>query len=1148
MGVYRDLLLSTGGGVIGTSQKDVQNNSATIAIGLGGTGVACLRNLKRQIYDRVQPDKPDETIPTYNKIRFLAVDSDKNSLKADEKINSLNESTEFFKLSTTSLSELLKNAETTFNGPEYKWLKTANVEKGIKGIKILSAKAGAGGVRQVGRLLMMQKSADFVEKLQRLISSAIEGTKSSDSDVNIHVFTGMGGGTGSGIFLDTCYLIREAVRRAAPQGEVAIFGYFFLPDVNLSIPEVQKSKIISDFIQANGFAAMKELDYCMNFEDNGGSWNQQYQGFHIGPDQEPPVDIAHLISAQIGSGEGNGFDYAMNVVSDFVMQFVIQNEITMESHISNYRQYMTGIPKQHGANNNYCLLGASNAIVPIKEITTYLASKFFDGMSKIGGDIPSDDEIDVFAKNIGLKYEQLKKELLAGTSYQIPDFQFDYKLFLSMPSVSVTKTLPATILSPIENFQEKMVGTLTKNMEGLTTPWSWEMIHGQKESTSKVCQVYEKLAMMVSDASKGPQYAAVVLNGSARKNLVTHLRGELSQINEERENCQKNIDLRFNEMAVAQDHFLNPGMFEKISRKKLFEKFMASVRNYYTDLGHITMLDKMEEMVNTMIPQFETLEKDCFAVYAQVIQDLISTFELNYKTLNNAMTEKVISDPFIISLMSIKDLKHSLDGTIKEMNLENEKSAFHSNLFANEDIWKDKEEKTISKAVSDYLLYKFNDYTRRNIDYYLQTLFNTDKVEVLADRTEKDILENLVKKAKPLFKWGTTSGKTGAKFGYCSIPQISTILQTATGLLVSQDEFKTLRPIKSGLSERISLLQCVCGASMVDYAGVTTCGAIYKQDQTIGKHLYEKAENDERDWRTLFNLVPYSANNQREDKLIDQAKLYDEAVNQNIIRQRPEVESEYQLVIMPNNDEFLENVEDVLKRRNKEELIEAKKELQEIVENMEPVRLIAIKNDGMAGYEDQVRKDYVLASAENMKIVTQELEKKQKLKDAEEKIDQVIKEIAHQEEVEATKLKTYKDNRQIYFDALMTGVITFKGKTKLLYTKVDEFGLSEEMEMSISSMQPFGSIAPIYQGFKTFSELSEEERQAAADMSNSRKDNVAPEITEAIAQLQKMFTSEFVGAMQAGCKAQQPEEEENLKAFLRDFLTGLKVFASMYGE
>ena len=66
MGVYRDLLLSTGGGVIGTSQKDAQNNSATIAIGLGGTGVACLRNLKRQIYDRVQPDKPDETIPTYN--------------------------------------------------------------------------------------------------------------------------------------------------------------------------------------------------------------------------------------------------------------------------------------------------------------------------------------------------------------------------------------------------------------------------------------------------------------------------------------------------------------------------------------------------------------------------------------------------------------------------------------------------------------------------------------------------------------------------------------------------------------------------------------------------------------------------------------------------------------------------------------------------------------------------------------------------------------------------------------------------------------------------------------------------------------------------------------------------------------------------
>lgn len=1151
MGVYRDLLLSTGGGVIGTSQKDAQNNSATIAIGLGGTGVACLRNLKRQIYDRVQPDNLDAAIPTYNKIKFLAVDTDESSLEADGKINSLNKDTEFYDLSVNGIAGLLKKAEQVFNGPEYEWLKTA--KEGEQGIEILDARAGAGGVRQVGRLLLMQKSADFVQKLQGLIKSAIGATGVQNSDVNIHIFTGMGGGTGSGTFLDTCYLVRKAIENVAPQGGISTFGYFFLPDVNLSIPSVGENPAISKYVQINGFAAMKELDYCMHFQDNGGSWDQQYQGFHVGPDKEAPVDIAHLISAQVGSGQ-NGFDYAMNVVSDFVMQFIIENQITMNSHIANYRAYMAGALKQHGANNNYCLLGASNAIVPIKEVTTYLSSELFDGMSKIGGGIPSDQDIEKFVQNVGLRYDQLKKELLYGTSFQCPNFEFDYKLFLNMTPCRNTGELPAAIVDPFRNYKEKMIGVLTKNMEGLTTPWSWDMIHGELPSTSKVCKVYEQLSMMVSDPSEGPYYAAVVLNGSARKNLVAHLKGHLSQINEEKEHCLMDQDLRWREVATAQETFLNPGIIQKaFSRKSLFNEFMARVANYYTDKCHIELLDIMTQMINKMISQFENLGTDCFDVYAEVVKNLVNTFKENFKTLNNAITTEAISDPFIMPLMTIRDLKDSLDQTVETMNLENEKSAFHANLFAMENIWKNKDEKQISKAVSDYLIRKFNGYAEKTIDQYLHMRFKVpedekDQVGRLVNDTENEILKPLVNMAQPLFNPTRENINTGAKFGYCSIPVISSILQAAATNLMQQAQFRTLRTIQSGLSDRISVLRCVCGASMVDYAGVATYGELYKNDVSVGKHIYEKTEKDARDWRTLFNLVPYSADNQRKDELENQAKLYDEAVNQKIIRQRPEVASEYQLVIMSNNNEFLQNIGDVLKRQNQEELIEIKKELQGIKANMKPVRLISIKNDGMAGYEDQVRKDYVLASAENMKIVTQELEKNQKLKEAEEKIDQALAEITHQAEIEATKLKTYKDNRQIYFDALMTGVITFKGKMKLLYTKVDEFGLSEEMEMSIPSMHPFGSIAPIYQGFKTFSELSEEERQAAADMSNSRKDNVAPEIAEAIAQLRKMFTAEFVGVMQAGCKTQQPEEEENLKAFLRDFLTGLKVFASMYGE
>lgn len=43
--MFSQLLLSTGGGIISNTQKDVQEKCVTLAIGLGGTGVDCLRNL-----------------------------------------------------------------------------------------------------------------------------------------------------------------------------------------------------------------------------------------------------------------------------------------------------------------------------------------------------------------------------------------------------------------------------------------------------------------------------------------------------------------------------------------------------------------------------------------------------------------------------------------------------------------------------------------------------------------------------------------------------------------------------------------------------------------------------------------------------------------------------------------------------------------------------------------------------------------------------------------------------------------------------------------------------------------------------------------------------------------------------------------------
>ena len=80
MAIYKQLSIASGGGIISTSQQAEQvENTATVLIGLGGTGMDCLRTIKTQIYSRLKPDDPNAVNKTYKHIRFLGVDTDESS-------------------------------------------------------------------------------------------------------------------------------------------------------------------------------------------------------------------------------------------------------------------------------------------------------------------------------------------------------------------------------------------------------------------------------------------------------------------------------------------------------------------------------------------------------------------------------------------------------------------------------------------------------------------------------------------------------------------------------------------------------------------------------------------------------------------------------------------------------------------------------------------------------------------------------------------------------------------------------------------------------------------------------------------------------------------------------------------------------------
>ena len=248
-------------------------------------------------------------------------------------------------------------------------------------------------------------------------------------------------------------------------------------------------------------------------------------------------------------------------------------------------------------------------------------------------------------------------------------------------------------------------------------------------------------------------------------------------------------------------------------------------------------------------------------------------------------------------------------------------------------------------------------------------------------------------------------------------------------------------------------------------------------------------------------MIPFSIvnENNRTEKMNADSQIYEEAVVEGIIRQKPGTASEYQVVVMPENDQIIQYVKSAYDSKNQKKCEDAKKKLEGFMEKMEPVRYISVPNDGMQGHEATVRKDHVMASQEVMNILTEEIEKKKNLKQAEQNIQIIL----------AGTNDTRKKKQQ-YFDALMTGVIVCKGRVKVLYQKEEGFGLVEEIVLSEPSMKPFGSFAPVYQAFQTFSNMDQEDYEAIVKTSEERKDNIAPELKDACEQLKEVFTPDYV--------------------------------------
>lgn len=123
----------------------------------------------------------------------------------------------FFVLPIETIGKLLRDTPVLNQREELTWLEHERIDN-----PLFYDFIGTRGIRQVGRLMMMDRSRDFMNKGEQEINIARKGL--SDPIINIYIVSGLTGGTGSGCFLDVCYMVRSITQYTC---RAQILGCFF---------------------------------------------------------------------------------------------------------------------------------------------------------------------------------------------------------------------------------------------------------------------------------------------------------------------------------------------------------------------------------------------------------------------------------------------------------------------------------------------------------------------------------------------------------------------------------------------------------------------------------------------------------------------------------------------------------------------------------------------------------------------------------------------------------------------------------------------------------------------------------------------------------------------------------------------------------
>jgi len=1107
----QQLDVSLGGGIISEKIRVDTIDNPMLVIGLGGTGIDALLRLKYQVNRRFKlPQDPlsKKKKEKPNNIEFLAFETNEYDRNKKYKGIGLDPNKEFVLLSNSEIGGLLQNRSTI--EPYIKeWLSPE--------LLITDGISGASGVRQAGRLLLFTKINQVVQTIERKIEAVLEGTSKR---LYVFILTGLSGGTGSGCYLDISYITRGIMeRKFGPTGvdKVSMLGYLFTPDVNLSKRGLSSHTV--EYIEKNGYAALKELDYWMNCDERNERFKMKYGSLLDVNSPMPPFNLCHLISGTNLEGKWleNAYDYCMNVTAENITNFMANEEkqsgeeFAIHDYISNIRTNIAQMPKPYAANYQYNIIGASMAEIPLEEMTTYVGYKLFEKMNNMFDSNPDQTEVEQFAEKLRIDPDSVHQRFNERVPEPLSGFEnsdrFSYNNVIKTSVINLDEELDREFLLKAKEQYRKC----------------------KKQVPGEIMEEFRRqIERLFLHPKKGPIFASRLIysNGGfcLLKTLQAYVEGLRDRLERLPRAIQSEQEYAYNKLEDARSAFISK------DRKK--NAYIEAKLNEFYARAEKARIEEMIEFYEDLYTLLNSQNNKIYEVYKEILETLKGIFEKNADILVDGEEVKREQDvTYYWHLVSVPDVAREIERMFDSKDGELLVQQWAEMLLEKSTYWVKESDVDVVGTVSEFLTDQFGELITKSMEDFLRLKYGDD--QPIDKIIEDKIAARLDRDALPVFHLANSNGQLHfPQWGFVSVPvkapNIFNGIKNFERHSLSHSRF-TIK--ESELKNRIFWLNTKNGIPLFAYSPLTNYETQYEktilEKEGVGRHLVQTAKENwaylpspipEKSWGDTYQNERVKQYNSAIRNLFDQAKTFGAITEKNAeqntsARFQCHFTKEISLPDLFAANDIDPNQLDKASLGNLKQVLRVLKDM--FAGKMES----AGSSDIFGSTNEELAKENFIRSPRLIEKMKQEV---QKYSLVQEKITEIEKYIASQKDKEASLNQ--------FIQAVYTKTIRKRGALYVYDKEIEE----DAWEPFVNLMKTTKFVDyEIYQTFKTLSPKQMDQLEKKSERRSNELIN-QESATELVTALEEMA-------------ATYKKEKEELDYDYKDFANGEELY-SFYKE